>query len=138
MYEDCLNEMALQAMQIAMREAKRLGSPTVKPEHVLAGVLRVVNDQDCAARVILKDYGVSAATIGNALHLAKPNLKLKDDPTADPELDEVIELAKREADFREHPCIGTDHLLLAMMSYNKGPTAEAFRAVGLQPNHAKK
>ena len=98
----------------AQEEARALGSPEIRREHLLLGLL--AEPQGLAAR-FLADQGASAERIRTAVAKVLPPgdgpvpaLIPYDAPTR-----KVLELTLREALRLGHDYVGTEHLLLALL-----------------------
>jgi ATP-dependent Clp protease ATP-binding subunit ClpA len=106
-------DRARRVLVIAQDEARELGHPFIRPEHIGLGLLR----SDGAAARALADLGVTYSATREHVVVGMP-------PTASlagerlpftPEAKKVLELSLREALGLGHNYIGTEHLLLGLL-----------------------
>jgi ClpA/ClpB-like protein len=108
-------DKARQAVVLAQDEARRLGHPEVRTEHVLLGLLTVTGDSAgtralTALGIPLDDLGAEVeGRIGRGEGAPGGHL-----PFA-PQSKKVLELSLREALQLGHNYIGTEHLLLGLV-----------------------
>jgi hypothetical protein len=106
---------ARSAVVTAREEARRLGSPEVRPEHLLIGL---VADPEALAAKALAAQGVGADEIRRKVEAgaAPPSGdELPDRIPYSASARKVLEIGVREALRLAHNYIGTEHLLLAML-----------------------
>jgi len=110
---------ARHAVMVAQDEARAAGSPEIRPEHLVLGLLADPNG--LAAQAIVAE-GVPLADVRRAITAGLP-------PAADsvPDLvpfdagaKKVLELTFREALRLSHNYVGTEHILLAVLEYEDG------------------
>ncbi len=108
-------EKANMALNIAIDTAGRFGHTYVGSEHLLLGLLK---EGSGAAAMILKNAGVSdenvAAIILSSIGRGNPTLLTPDHLT--PRAKRVIESAIREAGAEQKSYVGTEHLLIGILS----------------------
>ena len=122
---------ARQAIQDAAAQARRLGSPQVKSQHLLLGLFD--QPEGVAAR-ILCDAGVTAEAV--LAHLgASPDGQAGGAPSDTPvpfagDAREVLRRSAVEAVQLGHNYIGTEHLLLAVFTDPPTAASSALEALG--------
>ena len=108
-------EKANMALNIAIDTAGRFGHTYVGSEHLLLGLLK---EGSGAAAMILRGAGISeenvAAIIMNSIGRGNPTLLTPDHFT--PRAKRVIESAIREAGAEQKSYVGTEHLLIGILS----------------------
>ncbi len=108
-------EKANMALNIAIDTAGRFGHTYVGSEHLLLGLLK---EGSGAAAMILKQAGISeenvAAIIMSSIGRGNPTLLTPDHFT--PRAKRVIESAIREAGAEQKSYVGTEHLLIGILS----------------------
>ena len=110
-----LTQKARKAILHAQEEAGKLGYSHAGPEHLLLALVRV---DDCVAARILEALGVDPGTvrIETMKHLSRGNEVLGDDMQLTTELREAIHVAFDEAKERNEDWVGTEHLLIGLVS----------------------
>jgi hypothetical protein len=110
----------------ARTEAHRLNASQVGTEHILLGLL---GETDGIAAHVLAEQGVTLAT-------ARPHVPSSGEPTTDaprdrirfaPSAKQVIKLALRESLRRGHNYIGTEHLLVGVVTETDALGAQVLR-----------
>lgn len=123
---------ARHALSVAEEESRKQGLPYIGSEHLLIGLL---SNPRCISFSILTGAGVSLENVRMILSSAT---------TQDPEASQVqhglssylttiIEEAVRTAHKYNHPFIGTEHLLYAMMSQGKCAATVILENMEVQP-----
>jgi prophage maintenance system killer protein len=114
---------ARQAVVLAQEEARELGHDYIGTEHVLLGLVR---EDDGIAAIVLRDLGITATAIRDAVEeivgrgKGSPSGHIPFTPRAK----KVLELALREALQLGHNYIGTEHVLLGLVREGKGVAAQ--------------
>lgn len=110
-----LTQKARKAILHAQEEAGKLGYSHAGPEHLLLALVRV---DDCVAARILEALGVDPGTVRAEImkHLSRGNEVLGEDMQLTTELREAIHVAFDEAKERNEDWIGTEHLLIGLVS----------------------
>ncbi len=107
-------DRARRAIVIAQDEARELGDPGIRPEHLLLGLLK----GEGVARQALTQCGVSYESTRDRVAQAFPEkpeaAKMQKLPFR-PQSKKVLELSLREALRLRHNYIGTEHLLLGLI-----------------------
>ena len=128
---------ARQAVRFAREEADALGAGSVRPEHLLLGLLR---DDRGPAVAALASAGVSLAAARRAAEADGPGDGAGSERSAgerlpvSPEARAVMEQSLREAVRRGDGHLGVEHLLLALLRDDDGPAIRILRAVGADPD----
>jgi hypothetical protein len=113
-------------LDLAHREAIRLGSVQIGTEHLLLGLLEEGNG--VAAHVLMR-HGIELAELRTALlarlqpagETAAPPIGLS------PLAKRAIELSVAEANRLKHHYVGTEHLLLGLVAQAEGAAADELR-----------
>lgn len=118
---------AQRVLSFAQEAALELGHDYVGTEHVLIGLIKVKNG--VAARA-LNELGLSAETIIEDVeeHIGRGNKKASS-VYMTPRVKHVLELAVEVANHMNHNYVGTEHILLGLLSDGGGV------AVGILRNH---
>ena len=118
---------AQRVLSFAQEAALDLGHDYVGTEHVLIGLIKVKNG---VAAKALNELGLSAETIIEDVeeHIGRGNKKASS-VYMTPRVKHVLELAVEVANHMNHNYVGTEHILLGLLSDGGGV------AVGLLRNH---
>ena len=118
---------AQRVLSFAQEAALELGHDYVGTEHVLIGLIKVKNS--VAAKAI-NELGLSAETIIEDVeeHIGRGNKKASS-VYMTPRVKHVLELAVEVANHMNHNYVGTEHILLGLLSDGGGV------AVGILRNH---
>ena len=118
---------AQRVLSFAQEVALELGHDYVGTEHVLIGLIKVKNG---VAAKALNELGLSAETIIEDVeeHIGRGNKKVSS-VYMTPRVKHVLELAVEVANHMNHNYVGTEHILLGLLSDGGGV------AVGLLRNH---
>ena len=118
---------AQRVLSFAQEAALELGHDYVGTEHVLIGLIKVKNG---VAAKALNELGLSAETIIEDVeeHIGRGNKKASS-VYMTPRVKHVLELAVEVANHMNHNYVGTEHILLGLLSDGDGV------AVGLLRNH---
>ena len=118
---------AQQVLSFAQEAALELGHDYVGTEHVLIGLIKVKNG---VAAKTLNKLGLSAETIIEDVeeHIGRGNKKVSS-VYMTPRVKHVLELAVEVANHMNHNYVGTEHILLGLLSDGGGV------AVGILRNH---
>ena len=127
-------ERGRKVVQLAHREALRLGHDVVGTEHVL---LAVISEGEGAAVQTLEALGVNLAELRSRIEStvgkSHPILKPVDLPLS-PRAKRVFDLSVREARNMGVNYVGTEHILLGILA--EGESAAARVLIGLGIDHA--
>ena len=118
---------AQRVISFAQEAALELGHDYVGTEHVLIGLIKVKNG---VAAKALNELGLSAETIIKDVeeHIGRGNKKVSS-VYMTPRVKHVLELAVEVANHMNHNYVGTEHILLGLLSDGGGV------AVGILRNH---
>lgn len=118
---------AQRVLSFAQEAALELGHDYVGTEHVLIGLIKVKNG---VAAKSLNELGLSAETIIKDVeeHIGRGNKKASS-VYMTPRVKHVLELAVEVANHMNHNYVGTEHILLGLLSDGGGV------AVGILRNH---
>ena len=118
---------AQRVLSFAQEAALELGHDYVGTEHILIGLIKVKNG---VAAKALNELGLSAETIIEDVeeHIGRGNKKVSS-VYMTPRVKHVLELAVEVANHMNHNYVGTEHILLGLLSDGGGV------AVGLLRNH---
>ena len=118
---------AQRVLSFAQEAALELGHDYVGTEHVLIGLIKVKNG---VAAKVLNELGLSAETIIEDVeeHIGRGNKKASS-VYMTPRVKHVLELAVEVANHMNHNYVGTEHILLGLLSDGGGV------AVGILRNH---
>ena len=131
-YAQKFGPIACEALEAASQEASRLGHDFIGTEHVLLGVLRLAK-------------GAFADALGK-LHLDRETTRLEIERMVSPlpassgrrtvpltpRARKALQLAAREADALDHPCIGAEHIFLGLLLEGSGVAALVLRKLGVR------
>ena len=118
---------AQRVLSFAQEAALELGHDYVGTEHILIGLIKVKNG---VAAKALNELGLSAETIIEDVeeHIGRGNKKVSS-VYMTPRVKHVLELAVEVANHMNHNYVGTEHILLGLLSDGGGI------AVGILRNH---
>ncbi|MEU6850010.1 Clp protease N-terminal domain-containing protein [Actinacidiphila alni] len=120
---------ARKAVADAQEEARTAGHDAVEPEHLVLGLL----DQPTAlAGMALESLGVDAAAVRAAVATDGTRTEpLKGGIPVAPATKKTLQLVLREALRLGHNYIGTEHILLGVLSDDQEPAARALASLGV-------
>lgn len=100
------------ALMEASAVALRFGGDMVETEHILYGLTKV----QCTAKKILKEFGITDAKLLNIFRENNEEEAFFDSVVLTPAVKEVFKIAQTIALQLGHNFLGTEHLLLALIS----------------------
>ena len=110
-------QKANKALNAAILFAEELGHTYIGSEHILAGILK---EDDSSAAEIIKKNGIDFDTISEQMELdigkGMPSNLTPNDFT--PRTKRILETSLLEARKMGHSYVGTEHILLALISEN--------------------
>lgn len=109
LFSDSIDKVIKNASKIALR----FGSDLVGTEHVLYGLVSVT---DCTAAKLLAGYGVTENALFEVFEESSSGVTLFGTPQLTPRTKELFQIAQQIAMDLGHSFIGTEHLLLAILS----------------------
>lgn len=124
------DESARKVILLAQEEAIRMNAGHVGVEHLLLGLSR---QTEGVAAQILESNGVDFSRVQSEVERLVPSQAemTVGEPKLTPLAKRTLELAADEASRMRHHCIGTEHLLLALLRIEDGPASTALRNLGL-------
>ncbi len=124
-------ERGKKVVQLAHREALRLGHDVIGTEHLLLGILA---EGEGVAVQAMEALGVNLeemrARIEDAVGKTHPILKPVDLPLS-PRAKRVLDISIREARNMGVNYVGTEHILLAVLTEGEGLAAQMLNGVGI-------
>ncbi|HZR19752.1 MAG TPA: Clp protease N-terminal domain-containing protein [Verrucomicrobiae bacterium] len=129
---------AQKVIELAQKQAVRLGHSFIGTEHVLLGLLEL--GQGIACTVLLR-FGVQYEAMRKEMERLIPfgdsSLSSRP-PTPTPRVEKVLSWAKKEADTLRHQYIGTEHLLLGLLSEPDGVAARLLQGFDVNLKRARR
>lgn len=110
-----LTKTAEEALSHAVKTAKKMGHTYVGTEHLLLGLL---SEKGCIASKILVSRGIEVDTVSDMIEETVGFGEVTDVTSKDmsPRAKTVINNASYEAMKYSSPCVGTEHILLSLMT----------------------
>jgi ATP-dependent Clp protease ATP-binding subunit ClpC len=106
-----VSESAEKVLVSAEEEARRLGSGTINPEHILLGIIQEGN----VGLKLLSDLGVNVNDLKREIEQkAMPSL-IEGERSVSPEVKQILEWAREEANDLGDNYVGSEHILLAIL-----------------------
>ena len=125
---DRFTERAKKVFVLAQDEAKKQATPYVGTEHLLLGLIR---EGEGVAAKVLESLSIDAETVRQAVEqLVGPGKGSAQEMFLTPRGKKVLELAIAEARRMGHNYVGTEHLLLGLISEGEGVAAQVLNALG--------
>jgi ATP-dependent Clp protease ATP-binding subunit ClpA len=129
-YLSKLSEQGRKVLDLAQEEARRFQHHYVGTEHLLLGLVR---EEDSVAAQVLARLGIGLHTVRSAVEfiighgdrIVIGNIGLT------PRSKKVVQLAVDEAKRLNHPLVGTEHLLLALVREGQGIAAGVLESLGV-------
>ncbi|WUH89949.1 ATP-dependent Clp protease ATP-binding subunit [Streptomyces sp. NBC_00433] len=123
-------ERARKAVGVAQEEARAARHGDIQPEHLVLGLL---DEQDTTfATRALTDLGTTRAAVRAAVATQGDEPKpLKGHMPISPAAKKTLQLVLREALRLGHNYVGTEHILLGVLSDDQDPSARALIALGV-------
>ncbi len=109
LFSDSIEKVIKNASKIALR----FGSNLVGTEHILYGLVSV---SDCTASKLLSQYGVTENALFEIFEESASGVSLFGNVELTPRTKELFQIAQQIAMDMGHSFIGTEHLLLAILS----------------------
>ncbi|MBO8136917.1 MAG: ATP-dependent Clp protease ATP-binding subunit [Desulfotomaculum sp.] len=129
-------ERARKVIAFAQEEARNMKYPYVGTEHILLGLIR--EGQGVAAQV-LQELGIQADKVREAVEkmVEKGQGEVPNELPLTPRGKRVIELAVYHARRMGHNYVGTEHLLLGLISEGEGVAAKVLVSMGADLNRVQ-
>ena len=124
-------ERARRVIQLAHREALRLGHDVIGTEHILLGLLA---EGDGVAAHVLMSLGIDLDEVRKRVEQLVGKGQPKDKPIdlpLSPRAKRVLDLAMREARNMGVNYVGTEHILLGLLAEGEGIAAQVLMSMGL-------
>jgi ATP-dependent Clp protease ATP-binding subunit ClpC len=118
---------AQQVCALARKEAERLNHNFIGTEHILLGLIKLGNG---VATNVLRNLGLNLENVRIEVERQVGNQadqKITGHIPYTPRTKKVIALAVREAKALNHTYVGTEHLLLGLLSEGGGMAAQVFK-----------
>jgi len=132
---DKFNNEAKKALVSAQKEARRMGSAYIGTEHLLLGILM---QKESIAAEVLNNFGVRLEKLYLVLEIAMRNLKeIKTKAGLSEAAQKSIEMAVDLARRYNYSYIGTEHLLLALLSQKDSSASFLIRTLKIDPKIIK-
>jgi ATP-dependent Clp protease ATP-binding subunit ClpC len=130
------SQNAKKALVTAQKEARRTGSPYIGTEHLLLGIL--LQKQSLGAE-ILNNFGIRLEKLYLVLEIATRNMgevktKTGLSKVAKRSIEQAVDVARRYG----HPYIGTEHLLLGLVSQKDSSSTMLLKSVKVDASKIKK
>ena len=126
------SERARKVMNIASRKAQAMNHEYFGTEHILLGLIRVV--EGTGARE-LEQHNITTRQVREAvaeLVEVGPPMDTPDILHPTPEAKNVIDYSVQEARELHHNYVGTEHILLGLLHETNGVAAKALTKLGLK------
>jgi uncharacterized damage-inducible protein DinB len=127
---DKFTERARMVLQFAQDEAYRFSHSYIGTEHILLGLVR---EGDGVAAQVLRNLGIELYKVRSAVEfiIGRGDRRVTGDIGLTPRAKRVIELAVEEGRRLGHHYIGTEHLLLGIISEGEGIAAGVLESLGM-------
>lgn len=132
------NEKGKKVVQLAHKEALRLGHDVIGTEHLLLGLL---SDMDPICAQMLEAQGVTAMEIKNRIDSLveknQPKDKIVDLPLS-PRARRVLDISMREARGMGLNYVGAEHIMLGLVSEGEGLASQVLGNFGFNISRMRK
>ncbi len=131
-------ERSKKVIQLAHREALRLGHEMIGTEHILMGL--ALETGGLAAQAI-SSMGISPEELIAAIESTVSSNKSIDTPQdlpLSPRAKRVLDMSIREAKSMGVNYVGTEHILMGILSEGEGVAVQVLMSMGLDPSEARK
>lgn len=133
---DRFTARAKRALTLARQEAVVFGQSSIGTEHLL---LALFFDGASLASQLLQAIGVSEEAFRESIQKTSyPDEMGTSSPPFSPRAKHAIELAIEEAAGEGKDYVGTEHLLLGILSDEEGHAVQALESIGVDYNYAKR
>lgn len=134
---DQFTDRARRALMLANQEAQRLGHDHIGTEHLLLGMLK---EGGGVGAVVLKNRSIDLTKARQAVERDTHPPSRQPLPTQLPQSERykrVLETAVAESTRLASPYVGTEHLLLGLLSLNDGTAARVLKDLGLKSDDVR-
>lgn len=129
---------AQQVITLAKSAAKRLKDGYVGSEHLLIGIIET---GDGKAFQLLESMGVTSEKINEVIEMLtdsdKPKVSTSENLPYTPRTKKILDIATKEAQKLNHPYVGTEHILLGLLSDREGVALKIFKELDIDLDEAK-
>ncbi len=134
---DKFTERAKKALSFAQEEAQRFQHNYIGTEHLLLGLVR---EGEGVAAKVLSNLGVELNKVRSTVEfiIGRGDRIVLGEIGLTPRAKKVIELAIDEARRMNHHYIGTEHLLLGLLSEGQGIAAGVLESLGVRLEEARR
>ena len=108
---DTVSESAEKVLVSAEEEARRLGSGAINPEHILLGIIQEGN----VGVKLLSDLGIDINDLKKEIEQKAIPSPLEGERSVSPEVKQILEWAREEANSLGDNYVGSEHILLALL-----------------------
>jgi ATP-dependent Clp protease ATP-binding subunit ClpC len=129
-------QRAKRVLSLAHEEAERLRHPAIGTEHLLLGLMK---EEGGVAGRVLRELGLEVERVEDVI--TRLTGIGRDRPTSlelSPGTQHALEMAVEEARRMGHHYIGTEHLLLGLVSLNEGMALDVLRKMGVTPEQIRR
>ena len=122
---------AVHAIEFAQYEAQELQQDYIGTEHILLGLL---HEQESIAAKALRAVGLEFAAVRQQVEnvLEQEEQYPSDNPYYTPLAKHVMEMSMREAQRLGHKYVGTEHILLGLLSEESSAGARVIESMGVE------
>ena len=129
-------QRARQVLSLAHEEAERLRQGTIGTEHLLLGLLK---EEGGVAGRVLRELGLEAERVEEViLRLTGVGQERASRLELSPGTQRALEFAVEEASKMGHHYIGTEHILLGLVSLGEGVAIDVLRKLGVTPEQIRR
>jgi hypothetical protein len=121
----------------AQEEARRAGNPAVEPSHIVLGLL-ADRDAIAAQAILAQEVEPGAVRAAVVAELSPPSSDVPANVAFTPNARRLLGLTLREALQLEHNYIGTEHILLAVLSEPDSAASRQLRGAGIGPDATRR
>jgi ATP-dependent Clp protease ATP-binding subunit ClpA len=129
---DTFTDRARKTISLAQQESERFRHDAIGTEHLLLALVRLGNGVAVNA---LAKLGADVVRVGRAVEsliITGDRAKARAPLPFTPQAKRVLELAMDESRALGHPYVGTEHILLGLLSDRNGVAARALISLGLR------
>ena len=129
-------QRARRVLSLAHQEAERMRHNYIGTEHLLLGLIK---EEGGVAGRVLRELGLEAERVQEIVErLVGPGEYRGGKLDLSPGTQQVLELAVEEARRMGHHYIGTEHILLGLVSHGEGIAMDVLRKLGVSPEQIRR